>query len=288
MPSHVPPDLKARYKEGRLIPFLGAGVSMSVQWQQDGQSRRGLSWRELVDQAARMLGFEDPDLLRARGDDLQILEYFRIKKHQEFADLRNWFYAEIRAPDAALMGSPIHEALSELDRCSLFYTTNYDDFLERSFTLHGRRCSAVAVEAHIAEVLKSRSRGHPDGDCEIVKFHGDLSNPSRMVLSESDYEKRLSFAEVEDQRLKSDMLGRALLFVGYSFSDWNVSYLFRLVNDQFGALPSAPTGRRAYIAVADPSDFEYELFRARNIEVLPIRRLNMTEDITHILQELTS
>jgi hypothetical protein len=108
-----------------------------------------------------------------------------------------------------------------------------------------------------------------------------------MVLSESDYEKRLRFAEVEDQRLKSDMLGRALLFLGYSFRDWNVSYLFRLVNDQFGDLPSAPTGRRAYITVSDPSDFEYELFRARNIEVLPIRRLAMTEDIVDLLKGLT-
>ncbi len=70
---------------------------------------------------------------------------------------------------------------------------------------------------------------------EIVKFHGDLSNPERMVLSESDYERRLKLAEVEDQRLLSDVLGRAILFfLGYSFRDWNVSYLFRIVNDQFG------------------------------------------------------
>lgn len=286
MPSQLPQDLKARYREGRLIPFIGAGISMSVEWTQSGHARRGLSWRELVDEAARMLGFEDPDLLRARGDDLQILEYFRIKRHQEFADLRNWFYEEIHAPDAALQNSPIHAALAKLDRCRLFYTTNYDDFLERSFAIHGRQCSAVAVEAHIAEVLKSRSRGQAIGECEIVKFHGDLSNPSRMVLSESDYEKRLRFAEVEDQRLRSDMLGRALLFLGYSFRDWNVSYLFRLVNEQFGDLPSAPTGRRAYITVSTPSDFEYELFRARNIEVLPISRLAMTEDTVELLEEL--
>jgi hypothetical protein len=279
----IPADLKARYREGRLVPFLGAGVSMAVEWQQEADTRRGLSWRELVDQAARMLGFEDPDLLRVRGDDLQILEYFRIKRHQEFAELRNWFYSELRAPDEALRKSRIHSALASLEKCTLFYTTNYDDFLERSFRLNGRPCSAVAVEAHIADVLKSRVRGHPDGQCEVVKFHGDLANPSRMVLSESDYEKRLRFAEIEDQRLKSDMLGRALLFIGYSFRDWNVSYLFRIANDQFGDLPSAPTGRRAYIVVADPSDFEYSLFRDRNIEVIPISGSRREEDISALL-----
>ncbi len=107
-----------------------------------------------------------------------------------------------------------------------------------------------------------------------------------MVLSESDYEKRLSFSDVEDQRLKSDLLGRALLFLGYSFRDWNVSYLFRLVNENFGPLPKAPTGRRAYIAVADPSDFEYTLFRARNIEVLPISTATQTEDTADLLRSL--
>jgi hypothetical protein len=77
-----------------------------------------------------------------------------------------------------------------------------------------------------------------------------------------------------------------MLFIGYSFRDWNVSYLFRLINEQFGPLPQAPTGRRAYIAVPDPSDFEYTLFRARNIEVIPIRGDHMPGDIAALLGEL--
>ena len=76
------------------------------------------------------------------------------------------------------------------------------------------------------------------------------------------------------------------MFLGYSFRDWNVSYLFRLVNETFGLLPAAPTGRRAYIAVADPSDFEYTLFRARNIEVLPITTAGQTQDIADLLRSL--
>lgn len=286
MPS-VPADLKSRYSEGRLLPFIGAGVSMSVQWQNpvDGTPRRGISWRELVNQAARMLGYADPDLLRVRGDDLQILEYFKIKHNSQTAELRNWFNIEINAPDAALINSPIHEALAGLEKCSLFYTTNYDDFLERGLRLHGRPAKPIAMEAHIADFLIQESDGVTDL-AQVIKFHGDLNNPERMVLSESDYERRLSFSDVEDQRLKSDLLGRALLFLGYSFRDWNVSYLFRLVNDQFGALPQAPTGRRAYIAVAEPSDFEYTLFRERNIEVLPIRSASQATDIADLLRSL--
>jgi len=235
-----------------------------------------------------MIGFDDPDLLRFRGSELQILEYFKIKKYNQFAELRNWFLREMSPPDSALLASPVHKALAQLTSCSLYYTTNYDDFLERSFLLHGRPCRSVAIEAHIVEGLRLDSRQPDPLRCEIVKFHGDLANPERMVLSESDYEQRLRFAAVEDQRLKSDVLGRALLFLGYSFRDWNVSYLFRLVNEEFGPLPGAPSGRRAYITVIDPSDFEYSLFRARNIEVISLSSARRTEGLVELLEGLAS
>jgi SIR2-like domain len=281
----IPADLKSRYDEGRLLPFIGAGISMSVNWSTPNGIRRGISWRELVDEAARMLGFEDPGLLRVRGDDLQILEYFRLKHNGELASLRNWFDREIYAPDEALLNSPIHAELANLTKCPLFYTTNYDDFLERGLSIHGRKATAIALEAHIAELIMTETDSGLNY-VQVVKFHGDLNNPSRMVLSESDYEKRLRFTDVEDQRLKSDLLGRALLFLGYSFRDWNVSYLFRLVNETFGRLPAAPTGRRAYIAVSDPSDFEYTLFRDRNIDVLPISTAHQSDDLADLLHRL--
>jgi hypothetical protein len=89
-----------------------------------------------------------------------------------------------------------------------------------------------------------------------------------------------------DYRLRADLLGRVLLFVGYSFRDWNVSYLFRLVNEQFKQFPGSLTGRRAYIAVPEPSDFETQLFRARNMEVIPISGLSQADDIASILEEI--
>jgi len=105
MTGICPSELRDHYWSRRLIPFIGAGVSMSVVWDQGGETKRGPSWKELVDQAARRLGFDDPELLRVRGTDLQILEYFKIKKHGEFASLTNWLFAEMRPPDDALKNS---------------------------------------------------------------------------------------------------------------------------------------------------------------------------------------
>ena len=82
------------------------------------------------------------------------------------------------------------------------------------------------------------------------------------------------------------MLGRVLLFLGYSFRDWNVSYIFRLINDLFRELPSSITGRRAFITVPDPSDFEFQLFRARNIEVIPVDGKDQTASISSLLTDM--
>ncbi len=186
----------------------------------------------------------------------------------------------MNAPDDAIRDSIVHAQLAAMSvRCRVFYTTNYDNFLERSFALHGRKARKVAIEPHFAG---------PVDDCEIVKFHGDWDHPETMVLSESDYEKRLSLQTPMDWRLLSDLLNRAVLFLGYSFNDPNVSYIFSLVNRMFERLPDSLNGRRAYIIVAQPSEFEVALFAARNIEVIPVDRANISGDIAELLGWLQS
>ena len=273
---NAPSELKRLYRQGRLIPFVGAGVSRSVEWQEGGVQKRGLLWNELVNGAIKMLGFSNPELARVRGTDLQIVEYFRRKK-SGLAALTNWLVTEMRPPDDALRQSIIHRELCSLDECKIFYTTNFDDFLERSFDLHGRENKVIAIEKDMGKSIEG---------CEIVKFHGDFNNPNHMVLSESDYEKRFSFTSPMDLRLRSDMLGRSMLFIGYSFRDANVAYLFRLVTERLRNLTGSFPGKRAYIIVADPSDFERELFSAREIEVIPVNGKKITEQIGSILQDL--
>lgn len=274
---NCPEELKKRYDERRLIPFVGAGVSMSVIWGHDGEQRRGPSWKEVVDYSAKELGFEIPDLARVRATDLQILEYYKIKDAANLTRLKNWLVKRLDAPDGALLASNIHTALSQLTNCDTFYTTNFDNFLEKSFELNGRNCKAVVVEADMPR---------QPNVCHIVKFHGDLEHPEEMVISETQYEERLRLAHVLDHRFRSDILSNALLFIGYSFRDPNVSYLFTLFKRELEKLPASESGMRAYITAADPSDVEKRLFRERNIEVIPIRADTMSEDIATLLSQI--
>src|SRR3954468_2812003 len=165
-----PSDLRRLYQERRVIPFIGAGASMSVSW--GASSKRGPSWSQMVDKAASLLGASDPDLLRLRGTDLQILEYFRIV-NGNLAPLTNWLSTEFAsATDDDILRSPIHAELVQLDRCSIYYTTNYDDFIERALRKASRPSHITATELNVSH---DRSR------VEVVKFHGDFNHPDQMV-----------------------------------------------------------------------------------------------------------
>jgi hypothetical protein len=281
MPAKCPAALRRAYDLGRVLPFIGAGVSMAVAWKDAaGNDKRGISWGELVDEATKQLGFEKPDLLRVRGTDLQILEYFQ-RKRSSFAPLSNWLYKEMSPPDHALSSSEIHRELAMLTKCSLFYTTNFDSFIERAFTLFSRPNRSIAVEQQMF------GRSDPNA-CDIIKFHGDLDHPDKMVLSESDYQRRLNLQTDMDHRLRADMLGRMVLFLGYSFRDWNVSYIFRLMNEQMLGKSGSLPGTRGYITVPAPSDFEVRLFEERNIEVIPIDDRHPAKEIVSLLEDMRS
>lgn len=277
MTPSCPIELRRLYRQRRVLPFIGAGASMAVTWNTGGETKRGPSWKELVDEAARMLGAEDPALLRMRGNDLQILEYFRIK-HGSLAKLTNWLTREMNAADDGIRASLLHKALADLDQCQIFYTTNFDDFLERALIIHDRKVDVTTAEINI-------SFGH--SQTQVIKFHGDFNSPERMVMSETDYYHRMSLDTTMDLKLRSDLLGRTILFVGYSFSDPNVSYLFHVVQKIHQDLPDSFGGRRAYIILPDPSDFERRLFDARNIEVIATSGTDKAGGICEVLRQMT-
>ena len=272
-----PKKLNSQYKAHRVIPFIGAGVSVAVEWRKNGILQSGLTWNQLVEQAMKIMGFNRPELLRFRGTDFQILEYFKLKNSNRINKLTKWMATHMSPPRHALKKSKIHNELSRLRKCKTFYTTNFDNFLERGLKINGRNCHVVTVESDMGGFVK---------DCEVVKFHGDWDNPEKIVLTESDYERRLPLSTEMDHKLWGDLYGRVLLFIGYSFRDPNVSYLFRLFTDAGFPKRSQSKSPRAYIVVPNPSRFEIELFKSRNIEVIGVN--NFKTDIVKLLQEMRS
>jgi hypothetical protein len=196
----------------------------------------------------------------------------------DLAPLTNWLSQKFsKATDDDILASPIHTELVKLDLCSIYYTTDYDDFLERALRRTGRPAQAITAE---------RSVAHNRSDVEVVKFHGDFNNPKEMVVTESQYMDRMRLENAMDFKLRGDILGRAALFVGYSFRDPNINYIFHLINRLFANLPDSGTGRRAYIVLTDPSDFERRLFRERNIEVIAVGSADRPGEVARLLHEM--
>ena len=151
--------------------------------------------------------------------------------------------------------------------------------MERALRKYGRPSQAITAERSIA---------HNRSDVEVVKFHGDFNSPKEMVVTESQYMDRMRLENAMDFKLRGDILGRAALFIGYSFGDPNVNYIFHLINRLFENLPDSFTGKRAYIVLTDPSDFERRLFQQRNIEVISVGSNDRPREIANLINQMRS
>lgn len=194
------------YRSKRLILFVGAGVSMSL----------GLpSWKQLINHMAEELGF-DPEIYRTFGNDLTLAEFYRISKGQ-IGPLRSWMDREWHSPTTDIATSRIHKLITDLD-FEIIYTTNYDRWIEKSFDYYEKPYSKITGVGDLSSIAKDKT--------QIVKFHGDFDDDTSIVLDETSYFERLEFESPLDIKLRSDVLGRSVLFIGYSLTDINIRYLF--------------------------------------------------------------
>lgn len=203
--THDVAMLRDIQRDGKLIPFIGAGLSMQFKLP---------SWSKLIDIIAKQLGYE-PEVFKLSGNDYQLAEYYVATKGG-IGPLRSEMDRLFNPSDKVIRSSRAHKALVEM-KPPIIYTTNYDRIIERAFQLHKVRCHTISSIDDIATA--------PSKVTHIVKFHGTFDNDSSLVLTESSYFDRLEFESALDIKLRSDMLGKCLLFIGYSLNDINIRYM---------------------------------------------------------------
>lgn len=209
-PADALPLLSKHYAESRLIPFLGSGFSKPL----------GLPvWSELSAWIAKKLDF-DPDLLALHGSDSQIAEYLNLSKTGAMKDFIYYMTTRFDAPEIVdrRKTSRTHKALGA-KRWKTVYTTNYDAHIQGALEDAGAKCSVLAS---IADFLDSRE----SDATEVVMFHGSLRDPATIVLTESRYFERMALDEPVDQKLRADLLSNSFIFIGYSFTDPNIRYIW--------------------------------------------------------------
>jgi hypothetical protein len=238
-------ELVEAIRGGNAILFAGAGVSMNL----------GLpSWSDLIRHMAEDLDF-DPDVFASLGDYLSLAEYYRSVKGS-LEPLRRWMDEAWHGGGVDVGASAVHRLIVGLP-FRLIYTTNYDAWLERAFEHHGRKFAKIIRVVDLVNL-------EPDA-VQIVKFHGDFADESTFVLTESAFFDRLDLEGPLDIKLRADILGRTILFVGYSYSDINMRYLFYKLQRIWESSAYAGDRPKSYLFLDRPNPVQERVLANRGI-----------------------
>jgi hypothetical protein len=242
-------DLARQIRDHKVVLFAGAGLSVPL----------GLpSWGELMEHVAAELGYDPDVLIRPGANYLQIAEYYRLEK-KSIGPLRSWMDRKWTVSDDQLHASRTHNRLIDLN-FPFIYTTNYDRNIERTFELRDVPFSKIITVLDVATA--SATLPH------IVKFHGDFDIDESLVLTESDYFERLSFESPLDVKFRSDVLGRSILFVGYSLSDLNLRLLLFKLQRTWANSPYADKRPSSYIFLLRPDPVQERVLESRGIRAI--------------------
>ncbi|MFG7103568.1 SIR2 family protein [Burkholderia pseudomallei] len=205
-------DLLARHK---LVPFFGAGIS---------RQHLGVAAAEL----AREMTVE---LNRPHETPLsEIADSFSDERGEEA--FVAFLHRKLVVTELDERKVPSHRLLVSLMQ-NLLYTTNQDNLFELVASRYGRKYRRVVTVDDLSESVP--------GEPLLIKFHGDTSVPESLVFGARSYKNRMATQDHPlDIKLRADLLGKRLLFLGYSLRDENVAKLFATVKRAFnGTLPSS-------------------------------------------------
>lgn len=259
-------SLVTSIKQKNVVLFVGAGVSMNLGL---------LSWKELIGKMAEDLGFEAAQF-SSFGDYLALAEYYKIKTGS-LGGLRSWMDRTWHSDAVDIGQSEVHRLIVEND-FPIIYTTNYDRWLEIAFDHYKRPYCKIT---NVTDLVRIR-----DGATQIVKFHGDFDDDRSLVLDESSYFERLEFESPLDIKLRSDVLARSVLFIGYSLSDVSLRYLFYKLDKLWKMHGKYSVRPRSYIFVPKPNPVQEAVLDQWGISMISSDRADPRTALVEFMQSL--
>lgn len=198
--------LRKAIETRKLVVFVGSGVSMNS----------GLpNWNKLLQELKNDIGIDNSDT----EDPLQIAQiYFNERKHKEYIEkIRDILHHKKKKFNA------INEAIFDLQPEHII-TTNYDDLLEQVIKNRALPFSIIKKDNEFPYAVNSNL---------LVKIHGDLNNDD-FVLREEDYLDYEDKHPLFEAFIKSIFSTKVVLFVGYSYSDFNLKNILQKVRNILG------------------------------------------------------
>lgn len=246
-----PMDLLNALRDGKLVVFAGAGVSM-------GEPAQLPNFEHLAQMIAEGTGeaLQDGETI---DRFLGRLQDGHVKVHERAA--------EILSPEG-LEFTELHRNLLRLYPDAgpvLVVTTNFDPLFEQA---------AVDLFDSVPEVFRAPALPLGGQFNGIVHLHGVVSTRSEMVITDKDF-GRAYMTEGWAARFLVELFSNfTILFVGYSYDDTIMNYLTR-------ALPPRETDQ--YFALTQEINFNSQQWDL--LEVKPITYPQASEDDHSTLDE---
>ena len=145
------------------------------------------------------------------------------------------YYGNLTTPNFSGLPNEPHRVLADLP-FPVYLTSNFDDWMYRALTEYKKRDARLAIcrwNRHIPEKAPSFDPefAYSVANPLVYHFHGCTPWAESAVVTEDDYFEFLINISRDYKSLAHRVdraLGGALLFLGYTLSDWDFLVLFRL------------------------------------------------------------
>jgi hypothetical protein len=238
----VPNHLQEALAKKRVIPFVGAGVSMAVRNQDTGEALFP-SWPHLLEQSAECLEKEGKDKygLVVRGFlGMAPPRYLEAARYAREGLGSLWYDFLTESLDFPIDKVNLHslELAQLLWRLGsqLIVTTNYDDVL----------FWACEDRDHVRKWIIQNTHGHKQAlrgqlaRPTIWHLHGHISEPQNLILTPDGYNRLYADQGTENSNypaalitLRQFLVSHTFLFIGFSLDDPYLGLQIRGINEIF-------------------------------------------------------
>ncbi|MCP4581817.1 MAG: hypothetical protein GY839_09365 [candidate division Zixibacteria bacterium] len=258
MSKTIPIELLEAIATNRCAVFAGAGLS----------KYSGLpTWNDLFKPLKRKLGL-------SRTYDLTI-----VAKIYEFKYSRKELIDHLNKRLKKIEQSPSehHKLLCNIG-IKTFITTNYDDLFEKAMQETG--------STYISIVRNEDNCKCNDETNLIVKFHGDFSDESTMVITQDDYLEYKNKHFPLYSLMAQIILSKSILFIGYSVQDWDFRYLQNELlkyikenpNKAYSLVRGLSKSKKSYLDSINVLPIDFKLWKKKKEDIADIRLINKDID----------
>ncbi|MER8658648.1 SIR2 family protein [Mesorhizobium sp. M0847] len=137
-------------------------------------------------------------------------------------------------------------------------TTNFDFLLERQYEVSSRFVYPVVDEDQLSLNISTPGT-------LLLKLHGDLRHPNRLVVTESDYDAFLTKYPLIATYLANQLITKTAVLIGYSLDDPDFRQIWHVVAQRLGR-----NRRNAYAIAIDSKVADVARFARRGVTVISI------------------